>query len=269
MPESAEAPIGKVPIAEAAIAEALIALRRQITLSLRSKIRSLHTIALWPFRHIAKSVDLPLSTVFSICTWSGTPYEIRTGRPPSLSPEHKRLLLAHATLLAENRRKSLYTITEELDIHVYERILHRFFADSGYYHRIARVKPYLTPKQKIACLLFPNTYIDWAVGDWVKVIWTNECTFNMGGFSSNTWVTRTVSEEYFEDCILLTFCKLQTIMVWSGICSGIKGPMVIWDNDQWGKSVTRAKYCEHIITPYLYPFWCQLSLESFDYVYLQ
>ena len=55
-------------------AEAQIALKRQMTLSLRSKIRSLRTIALWTFRRISKSVHLPLSTVFSICAWPGTPY---------------------------------------------------------------------------------------------------------------------------------------------------------------------------------------------------
>ena len=113
----------------------------------------------------------------------------------------------HATLLAENRRKSLHTIAEELDIHIHERNLRRFFADSGYHRHITRVKPFLTLKQKIARLLFADTYIDWAVGDWAKVIWTNECAFNVRGFSGNTWVTRTASEEYLEDCIVPKFCK--------------------------------------------------------------
>ena len=48
------------------------AFRAQITLSLRSKVRSLRNIALWPFRRIAESVHLPLSTVFSICAQPGT-----------------------------------------------------------------------------------------------------------------------------------------------------------------------------------------------------
>ena len=211
--EITEDPITEALFAEALIAEAPIALKRQITLSLRSKIRSLRTIALWPFRRIAASVDLPLSTVFSICAQSGSPHQIPTGRPPCLSPENKRLLLAQATLSAENRRKSLHTIAEELDIHVHERTLRRFFADSGYHRHIARVKPFVTPKQKIARLLYADTYLDWAVGDWAKIIWTDECAFNVGGFSGNTWVTRTAGEEYLEDCILPKFRKLQTIMV--------------------------------------------------------
>jgi len=50
------------------------ALQSQITLSLRSKIRSLCPITLWPFRRIAASVCIPLSTVFSICAQPGTSY---------------------------------------------------------------------------------------------------------------------------------------------------------------------------------------------------
>ena len=43
------------------------ALKARITLLLRSKVRSLRTLALWPFRRIAASVQLPVSMVFSIC----------------------------------------------------------------------------------------------------------------------------------------------------------------------------------------------------------
>ena len=57
-------------------------------------------------------------------------------------------------------------------------------------------------------------------------------------------------------------------MIWGSICHGIKEPMLMWDNNQWGKSGTGAKHCEHIITPHLYFFWYQLSSERPDYVFL-
>ena len=82
-------------------------------------------------------------------------------------------------------------------------------------------------------------------------------------------MTRTAEEEYQEDCILPKFHKLDTIMIWGSICGSIKGPMVIWDKDQWGKSINGTSYCDHIITPHLYPFWCHLSSEWLDYIYLQ
>jgi len=48
------------------------ALKAGITLLLRSKVRSLRNITLWPFRRIAESIHLPLSTVFSIYAQPGT-----------------------------------------------------------------------------------------------------------------------------------------------------------------------------------------------------
>ena len=186
-----------------------------------------------------------------------------------MSPDNQRRLLAHATLLTDNRRKSLSTITEELEINVLECTLRRFFDSHGYHRCIARTKPFLTAKQKVERQLLADTFGDWGVEDWNKVIWTDECAFNVGGFAGNTWVTRTAQEEYQEDCIVPKFYKLKTIMVWGSICGNIKGPIVIWNNEEWGKSVNGISYCDHIITPHLYPFWYQLSSERLDYVYLQ
>ena len=157
-------------------------LRTEITLSLRSKIRALHTFAQWTFRHIATTVELPVSTVFAICAQPNTPTQHRTGRPCRLSLEEKSQLVAHATASQENRRKSLFTIAEELGVRVNERTLRRFFASQGYHRRIARVKPFLTAKSKITRLQFADTFHQWSQQDWYKVIWTDECAFNVGAF---------------------------------------------------------------------------------------
>jgi len=42
------------------------------------------------------------------------------GRPSILSLDNQHLVLAHATLSADNGRKSLVTIAEDLEIHVHE-----------------------------------------------------------------------------------------------------------------------------------------------------
>lgn len=120
---------------------------------------------------------------------------------------------------------------------MHERTLRRFFDSKGYHQHIARTKPFLTPKQKIARQLFADTFGDWSVEDWNKVIWTDECAFNVGDFAGNTWVTRTTQEEYQEDCIVPKFHKLETIMIWGCIYGNRKGPMVIWNNEEWGKSI--------------------------------
>lgn len=49
-------------------------LKAPITLSLRSKVRSLRILAFWPFWRIAASVQRPVSTAFSICAHPGNLY---------------------------------------------------------------------------------------------------------------------------------------------------------------------------------------------------
>ena len=107
------------------------------------------------------------------------------------------------------------------------------------------------------------------VQDWHKVIWTDECAFNVGGFSGNTWVTRMAGEEYDEDCLLPKFRKLETIIAWGCISGNQKGPFVIWNKDEWGRTVNSHNYCQHILLPHLHPYWLRLCTEREDYVYLQ
>lgn len=182
--------------------QASYTLRSKITLSIRSKIRCLRAVALWPFRSIAQEFKLPVSTVFSICTQPNTPQAVRIGQPRSLSLAQQEQLIHQVTATQANRRKSFFAIAEEIGIHVHERTLRRFFTSRSYHRRIARVKPFLTEKAKLTRLEFAQTYLDWTTADWRKVIWTDECAFNVGGFAGNTWVTRMAGEEYLEDCLL-------------------------------------------------------------------
>jgi len=84
--------------------------------------------------------------------------------------------------LAENRRRALPAIAEELGIHINERILHWSFDSHDYHRRIARTKPFLIAKQKVIRLEFAHTFIDWSEEDWKKVIWIDEYTFNIRVF---------------------------------------------------------------------------------------
>lgn len=243
--------------------------RSAITLSIRSKIRAMRAVALWPFRRISQEFNLPLSTVFSVCAQPNTPTTIRSGRPRALTEAQCQALIQHATASQANRRKSLFTIAEELNIHVNERTLRRVFTEQGYHRRVARAKPFLTISNKKACQQFSALYRDWTISDWNKAIWTDECAFNVGGFAGNTWVTRLPSEEYNEDCLVPKFRKLETIMVWGCIYGDRKGPLVIWDKQNWGATISGPTYCTYIILPYLYPFWRELCSQNLDYVYRQ
>jgi hypothetical protein len=194
-----------------------LALRVELSNSLCSKIRRLRKIALWQFRKIASELEVPLSTVFSICQQPSTPHRPRMGRPLVITPTIRKLLVEHATASQQNRRKILLEIAEDLGVSVNERILRKAFADEGYHRRVARVKPFLSITAKVQRLAWADNIHDWSIEDFQKVIWTDECGFNVGGFVGNTWVTRKPGEAYVEDCLVPKFQKLQTIMVWGCI----------------------------------------------------
>lgn len=243
-------------------------IQTELTDSIRSKIRALRMIALRPFRKIASEVNIPLTTVYTICQQPSTPRHSRIGRPRPLTTPIRNKLIHYATLSQENRRKPLAQIAEKSRIIVNERTLRQAFADHGYHHRVAPVKPCLNINAKLKRYQWAQLVQTWSAIDFWKVIWTDKSAFNIGGFAGNTWVTRLPGEEYIEACLVPKFRKLETVMVWGCICGHIKGPLVFWNKKEWGSTINGPRYYEYIIHPHLYPFWQEQSQRTLDYVYL-
>ena len=80
----------------------------------------------------------------------------------------------------------------------------------GYGRRIARAKPFLNAGHREARLEFALRYRDWTIADWMQVIWTDECSVNLGGRHGKTYVTRTPGEVYDEACIVPKFKKIDS-----------------------------------------------------------
>ena len=113
-----------------------------------------------------------------------------------------------------------------------------------------------------------DIYKVWATHDWAKVIWTDECAFNVGGAPGRIWVTRRAEEEFAESCLLPKFKKRESIIVWGCIVGRRKGPLIIWDKGAWGKTINAKGYQTHIV-PHLDRFWNTESVRTNDYVYIQ
>ena len=256
--------------------------RVAITASLRSKVRALREHAAWSFRRIAHEIGVATSTVFSICSSPITPQKPKPGRPKLLTTPIRKRLIDFATASQANRRLPLTEIAEQAGVQASIVTLRNAFSTEGYHRRIARVRPFLSTKTKATRLDWSHHYADWTRADWNKVIWSDESAFNVGGLSSSgkVWVTRQAGEADLEDCLVPKFSKLQTIMVWACFKGGHKGPLIFWDKENWGKTITAASFTAHIV-PHFHRFWQQESqlqpsslsdsdsdLDS-DYVYLQ
>ena len=98
--------------------------------------------------------------------------------------------------------------------------------------------------------------------DWLRIIWTDEAAFYVGGgYRGRVWVTINAEEEYNEQCLTPRFQRLLHVMVWGAICADRIGPLVVW-NKTWG-NVTSKAYVEHVTEPVLVPFYNrQQSIHS-------
>ena len=107
-----------------------------------------------------------------------------------------------------------------------------------------------------------------ATHDSAKVIWTDECAFNVGGAPGRVWVTRPLEQEFEESCLLPKLKKQESIIIWGCIVGRLKGPLIIWDKGAWGKTINTKGYQTHIV-PHLDHFGNTESVRTNDYVYIQ
>lgn len=156
--------------------------RNEISLSIQSKIWALRQVASWPFRKIVTKLGIPLTRVFNISQQPSTPHRPCMGHLRLLTTPMRKRLIQYATVSWE--------ISWEAGILVNERTLRQGFADEGWHRRVVCVKQFLSAAAKIKRLDWANNVHDWAIEDFRNVIWTDECTFNVGEFTGNTWVTR-------------------------------------------------------------------------------
>lgn len=61
---------------------------------------------------------------------------------------------------------------------------------------------------EVRSLACRNGLSDWSTVDFQKLVWTDECAFNIRGFAGSTSVMRLPREEYLEECLVPKFRNL-------------------------------------------------------------
>lgn len=147
---------------------------REVSYKQRIYIHALRFRAGWTLQKIADDQNLSVSTVWRICKGSDTPKK-KKGHPLKLNTPIRQNLIQHATLNAENRRKSLLEVAMDCGITADEKTLRNAFRTEGYARRIARKKCFVKPRHKVQRLRFALAHQHWAVQGWRKTIFTDEC----------------------------------------------------------------------------------------------
>ena len=229
---------------------------RRLTYKERTQIHTLYFDCGWTQQAIAKKLGCSQQTVSHCIRSPQTPTKPR-GRPCKLTTPIRKLLVAHATQNAQQRRKPREQIASELGINACSRTLAKAFEKEMYHRRVATEKPLLTAAHRRARLVWAWSHLNWELDDWDRVLWSDEFLIRTGG--GQVFVTRRAEEKYLPECCVAKFRGYSSWIAWGMISSKIKGPLVFFEKEWNDGKVNSEVYIQHILP------W----IRSVRYVYEQ
>ena len=136
---------------------------------------------------------------------------MRSGRPKKLSDHDRRSLIRE---MKRNCRAPLVEMCNILPNPLCLQTLRKEVHDLGLNNSIAVKKPFLSDNHKVERLALAKEHSHWTLGDWSKVIWTDEASFEIGKLSRQVHVWRKYHERYQWNCIVPSFkSRRSSIMV--------------------------------------------------------
>jgi transposase len=180
----------------------------------------------------------------------------RPGRPLKIHSRTSRLIIRE---IHNNRRIPAAGLIENLPEKICEKTLRTHLHSKGYYGRIARVKPYLLERHKSARMNWARAHQQWTQEMWDRVIWTDECSVEIGAGGGQIRVWRRADEEYLSTCIAPSFKSSRTsVMIWSCMIAGKVGPIIVIPKDRR----TGKDYVDLILDGPLWDFYTESNEEK-------
>jgi transposase len=208
------------------------------------------------FKEITQITNMPKGTLGNLKKRDTPLNKPRSGRPPKLSDRDKRQIVLHITKNHQSRRLSVQSIIQDLQLDIGITQLKCTLKNLGYYHRIARRRPFLKNIDRKRRLQFAKRHAHLTVEDWKAYIWTDEMSIKVGmQRSTRDWVWRRDDEEFHPDCI--DYRKRATgtgMMFWGAFRWGKMGPGVFFELED-GKKVDSTVYRDQILKGPLQEFW--------------
>ena len=124
----------------------------------------------------------------------------------------------------------------------------------------------MTQKHKEARLRWAREHVDWTLEDWMRVIWTDEATFETGLDTRSCYVTRRPGTAMESRYLKPTFKSgRSTLGIWGAITFGKKGPVHFLAKK--GR-MTSEIYVDQVLRPLAVPFCEECLKEIGEMIYM-
>jgi hypothetical protein len=142
-------------------------------------------------------------------------------------------------------------LIRELGLECSPNTLQKRLHQRGYFRCTACQKPFLTAAQVIGRFLWAIAHIFWHE-EWLKVLWSDEVTFLIGGRTAKEKVTRKRGERTCETCIQHQLHRGHTTPVnaWGAIGYGYKSPLLFIHGTGKSGAFKQKDYLAQILQPH-------------------
>ena len=174
---------------------------KELSLDVHGAIVAIHPEGI-SLRKIAQKIGIAPSTIK--CTVNrfrehGSNHSLpHSGRPHATSERKRRYVIR---LIKANRFASYKAIAEVVG-NISAHQVYEITRSENYHCRVAHRKPYISPQTA-------KKRLEWAQSnaslDWTSVLWTDECSFEVGEHKHWVYVTRKPGEEFLPQTIQPTF----------------------------------------------------------------
>ena len=208
----------------------------------RLQAQTLHESGI-KYQEIAAQTGLTLRQVQYAITHTVTPTK-RKGRKSMLTDDEVQNIINWICASRKNRRTSWISIPTLLHLNVSYKTIRTALRNAGFSRRVARRKPPISEKNRLARLRFAIEHSNWSLDQWAKILWSDETWIN-GDRHTKTYVTRRKGEEWDPTCIVEKFQRRKGWMFWACFHGDIKGPCLFWEKE-WG-TIKATTYQERIV----------------------
>ena len=183
----------------------------------------------------------------------------RTGQPQLLTDARVDEIIEYLSDTWDNRCLDWTHLCTKLELPCTPETLATRLKQKGYFRCVACQKPYLTAAQVLARFFWSIAHIFWTV-EWLKVLWSDEVTFLVGGRTVKQRVTRKRGERCCENCIQHQLHRGHTTPVnaWGAIGYGYKSPLIFLHGSGKSGAFVQTDYLAQVLKTQLTPI-----LEAF------